>query len=64
MLQLSNCGLEQVKTWRSHNIFREGIPTDNSHEKEGIFIEVLPSMNLTERMAISGYSMGGLYIFE
>ena len=65
MLQLSNCGLEQVKTWRSHNIFWEGIPPDNCQGKEGISLEILDSVNLAEghRMAISGYSMGGLYIF-
>ena len=65
MLQLSNCGLEQVKTWRSHNIFWEGIPLDNCQGKEGLFIEILASVNLTKchRMAISGYSMGRQYIF-
>ena len=65
MLQHSNCGLEQVKTWRSHNIFWEGIPLDDRKGKEGIFIEILASVNLTEchRMAISGYFMVGLYIF-
>ena len=65
MLQLSNCGLEQIKTWISHNIFWEGIPLDDCQGKGGIFIEIFASVNLTEcyRMAMSGYSMGGLYIF-
>ena len=60
MLQLSNCGLEEVKTWKSHNIFLEGSPLDNSQGKEGLFIGILASVNLTEchRMAISEYPVG------
>ena len=46
MLQLPNCGLEEVKTWKSHNIFLEGSPLDNSQGKEGLFIGILASVNL------------------
>ena len=58
------CGLEHVTTWRSHNIFLEGIPLDNSQGKERIFIGILASATLTEchRRVISGYPLGGLYI--
>ena len=64
MLQLSNCGLEQVKTWRSHKIFREGIPLGNSQGKKGVFIRIFANVNLTacHRMALSGCPMGGLHI--
>ena len=62
MLQLINCFLEGVKTWRSCNIFWKGIPLDNSERKEGILIGLLASVTLTEchGMAISGYPMSGL----
>ena len=63
MLQLSDCGFEQVKTWRSNNIFREGIPLDKSQGKERIFIGILANVNLTEchRMAIFGYPGWAVY---
>ena len=48
MLQLSNCCLEDLKTWSNCNIGWEGIPLDNGQWKERIFIVVLTSMNLTE----------------
>ena len=66
MLQLSNCCLEDLKTWSNCNIGwgGGGIPLDNSQRKEGVFIVVLASMNLTEchRMAIHGDSMCGLHV--
>ena len=40
-----NC-LEDLKTWA--NIGLEGIRLDNEQWKEGVFIVVLASMNLTE----------------
>ena len=64
MLQLSNCCLEDLKTWSNCNIGWEGIPLDNGQWKERIFIVVLTSMNLTEchRMAIPGDPMCGLHV--
>ena len=62
MLQLSNCCLEDLKTWSNCNIGWEGIPLDNGQWKEGVFIVVLARMNLTDchRMAIPGDHMCGL----
>ena len=62
MLQLSNCCLEDLKTWRDYNIGWECIPLDNSQWKEGVFVAILTSMNLTEchGMAISGDPLCGL----
>ena len=50
-------------TTLSGSVFRS---LDNSLRKEAVFKGILASMNLTERyrMAISGYPMGGLYIFR
>ena len=64
MLQLSNCCLEDLKTRSSCNIGWEDIPLDNGHWKEGVFIEVLASINLTEchRMVIPGDPMCGLHV--
>ena len=64
MLQLSNCCLEDLKTWSNCNIGWEGIPLDNGQWKERVFIVVLTSMNLTEchRMAIPGDPMCGLHV--
>ena len=64
MLQLSNCCLEDLKTWSNCNIGWEGIPLDNGQWKERVFIVVLASMNLTEchRMAIPGDPMCGLHV--
>ena len=64
MLQLSNCCLEDLKTWRYNNIGWECIPLDNSQWKERVFVAILTSMNLTEchGMAISGDPMCGLYV--
>ena len=65
MLQLSNCCLEDLKTWS--NIGGGGggggIPLDNGQWKEGAFIIVFASMNLTEchRMALPGDPMCGLH---
>ena len=66
MLQLSNCCLEDLKTWRYYNIGWECIPLDNSQCKEGVFVAILTSMNLTKchGMAISGDPMSGLYVFK
>ena len=66
MLQLSNCCLEDLKTWRYYNIGWECIPLDNSQWKEGVFVAILTSLNLTEchGMAISGNPMSGLYVFR
>ena len=63
MLQLSNCCLEGLKTWRYYNIGWECIPLDNNQWK-GVFVAILASMNLTEwhGMAISGDPMCGLYV--
>ena len=64
MLQLSNCCLEDLKTWRYYNIGWECIPLDNSQWKEGVFVAILTSMNLTEchGIAISGDPMCRLYV--
>ena len=51
MLQLSNSYLKDLKTWRNCNIFWEGIPLDNSQMKEGVFIEIHVSVNLTKAVA-------------
>ena len=61
VLQLSNCCLEDNKTWSNCNIGWEGIPLDNGKWEERVFIVVLASMNLTEchRMAIPGDPMCG-----
>ena len=60
MLQLSNSCLE----WRNYNTFWEGIPLHNSQRKEGVFIGILASVNLTKChwMAVPGYPMSGLGI--
>ena len=42
-----NC-LENLKTWGNCNTSLEGIRLDNRQWKEGVFIVVLASMNLTE----------------
>ena len=55
--------LEQVKTWRSHNVFREGLTQDNNKGKEGIFTGILAIMNSTECHVIAGLPMSWLYIF-
>ena len=64
MLHLSNCCLEDLKTWRDYNIGWESIPRDNSQWNEGVFVLILASMNLTERhrVAKSGNPMRGLYV--
>ena len=64
MLQLSNCCIEDLKTWRDCNIGWECIPLDNSQWKEGLFVVILASMNLTEchRVVISGNPMCGMYV--
>ena len=64
MLQLSNCCLEDLKTWRYYNIGCERIQLDNSQWKEGVFVAILTRMDLTEcrGMAISGDPMCGLYV--
>ena len=64
MLQLSNCCLQDLKTWSNCNISWEGIPLDSSQWKEGVFVVVLASMDLTEchRMAIPGDPLRGLYV--
>ena len=64
MLQLSNCCLEDLKTWSNCNIGWEGIPLDNGQWKEGVFIAVISRMNLTEchRMAIPGDTMCGRHV--
>ena len=64
MLQLSNCCLEDLKTWRYYNIGWECIPLDNTQWKEGVFVAIVISMNLTKchGMAISGDPMCGLYV--
>ena len=64
MLQLSHCCLEDLKTWRYYNIGWECIPLDNSQWKEGVFVAILTSINLTEchGMAIYGDPMCGLYV--
>ena len=66
LLQLSNCCLEDLKTWSNCNIGWEGIPLDNDQWKERVFIVVLASMNLTEchRMTIPGDPMCGLHSQE
>ena len=63
MLQLANCCLES-RLGESCNIFWKGIRLDNSQRKEGILIEILASVNLTEcrEMEISGYPMSGLVV--
>ena len=66
MLQLTNCCLERVKTWRSCNIFWESIPLDNSQRKDGQQPEERrnthrnPCQCESDGMAISGYPMSGL----
>ena len=64
MLQLSNCCLEDLKTWSNCNIGWEGIQLDNGQWKERLFIVVLDSMNLTEchGMAIPGDPICGLRV--
>ena len=64
MLQLSNCCIEDLKTWSNCNIDWEGIPLDNGLWKERLFIVFHASMNLTEchRMAIPGDPMCGLHV--
>ena len=64
MLQLSNFCLENLKTWSNCNTGWECIPLDNGQWKEGVFIVVLASMNLTEchRMAIPGDPICGLHV--
>ena len=64
MLQLSNCCLEDLKTCANSNIDWACIPLDSGQWKEGIFIVVLASMNLTEchRVTIPGDPMCGLHV--
>ena len=66
MLKLSNCCLEDLKTWSNYNISWECIPLDSSQWKEGVFLVVLASMDLTEchRIAIPGDPMCGLYVIR
>ena len=54
MMQLSNCCLEDLKTWSNCNVGWEDIPLAIVQWKEEVFIVVLVSMHLTEchRMAI------------
>ena len=47
MLQLSNCCLEDLNAWSNCNISWEGIPLGNSQWKEGVFVVVLASMDLS-----------------
>ena len=49
---------------KDYNIGWDCIPLDNSQWKEGQFVVILASMNLTEchRVAISGNPMCGLYV--
>ena len=56
MLQLANFNLEYVKTWRADSAFCEGIPLNDSQWKKGIFLKVLPCVNLLEchRMVATG----------
>ena len=58
-----NC-LKDLRTWGSCNIGLEGIRLDNCQWKEGVFIVVLASMNLTEchTMTIPWDPMCGLHI--
>ena len=46
MLTLSYCGLKRIKTWRSYNISRKGIPLENGQGKGGIFLGILSSMGV------------------
>ena len=48
MLHLSNCCLEDLKTWRNCNSSWDGIPLDNGKWKEKVFVVVLAIMNLME----------------
>ena len=66
MLQLFDCCLEDLKTWRDYDIGWECLPLDNSQWKAGIFAVILASATLTEchRVAISGNPMCGLYVVE
>ena len=48
MLQLSNCCLEDLKTWSTCNISWDSIPVGNSQWKEGVFVVVLTSMDLSD----------------
>ena len=64
LLELSNCCLRDLKTWRDYSIGWESIPLDNSKWKEGVFVVILASMNLTEchRVAKSENPMCWLYV--
>ena len=64
MLQLSNCCIEDIKTWTNCNHGWACTPLDNGQWKEGVFIVVLASMNLTEchTVTIPGDPMCGLHI--
>ena len=66
MLQMSNCCLEEFKTWGNCNISWGGIPLDSSQCKEGVFVVVLASMDLTacHRVAIPGDPMCRLYVIR
>ena len=54
MLQLSNCCLEDLKTWSNCNIGWEGIPLDNGQWKERVFIVVLAGCRL--KVKYKGFS--------
>ena len=54
VLQLSNCSLEYVKTWRANNIFWERLPLHNCQREKGVLVVVLCRVQLAEgqRMAL------------
>ena len=58
----NNFNLEYLKAWRADSAFWEGIPLNDSQWKKGIFIKVLPFVNLLEchGMASTGRTGVGL----
>ena len=56
MLQLANCYLEYVKTWRANNIFWERVPLHSCQREKGVLVVVLCRVQLIKgpRMAVPG----------
>ena len=64
MLQLSNCCLEYLKTWRNCNTGWEGIPLENCQWGKGVFVVIFASVDLTKchGVAVSGNPVCGLNV--